>query len=193
MFFKKSPKWLIVFLGNPGTRYESTRHNVGFMVADVIEKNEKIRIKRIKYGALTAGGNLGGIPVFLMKPQTYMNLSGEAVKPAADFYKISPQNIIAIADDVSLEPGKLRIRRRGSDGGHRGLRSIIAKLGSDEFIRIKIGIGSPDHPDYDMADWVTGKPGGDDRIKIEEAAINAAAAINLIIREGIDSAMNKYN
>jgi len=193
MFFRKAPRWLVVFLGNPGVKYAGTRHNVGFMTADFIEKSENVKINRLKYRALTTVCELSGNSVMLMKPQTYMNLSGEAVKPAADYYKIPLQNIIVIADDVTLKPGKIRIRRKGSAGGHNGLKNIAEKLGSDEFPRIKIGVGSPDHPDYDMADFVLGKPRGNDMAEIAAATRSAAEAVKIIIGDGIDSAMNKYN
>lgn len=199
MFFK-APRWLVVFLGNPGDKHQKTRHNVGFMTADIFEERLSIKIKRIKYSALTAvcsigGGRGGGVgeQVMLMKPQTYMNLSGRSVRPAAAFYKIPPKRIIVVSDDVSLDTGRLRIRRKGSAGGHNGLKSIISELGSDEFARVRIGVGSPKNPDYDMADWVLGKFEGEDIRLISNSLKDAADAVETIIREGVDQAMNRYN
>lgn len=185
--------WLVVFLGNPGVKYSGTRHNVGFMTADVIEREKGISISRLKYKALTAQCVLGGEQVLLMKPQTFMNLSGEAVQPAAQFYKVPPEHILVISDDVSMPTGKLRIRTKGSAGGHNGLKSIIAQLGTDEFPRIKIGVGAPPHPDYDMADWVLGSFKNQDAEDIKTATARAAEAIETYIAEGPARAMNQYN
>lgn len=196
MFFKKKPAgitWLVVFLGNPGAKYAGTRHNVGFMAADAVEKNTGVTINKLKFNALTATAVLGGENVFLMKPQTFMNLSGTAVRQAAAFYKIPLEKILVLSDDVSLPVGKLRIRRSGSAGGHNGLKDIIAKCGGDGFPRIKIGVGAPPHPDYDMADWVLGTFQNQDAADIAEAVKKAAAAIEELIQNGIDSAMNKFN
>lgn len=193
IFFRNAPNWLVVFLGNPGDKYRDTRHNVGFMTADVIQHKYNIKIRRIKYNALTATCKIGGDSAMLLKPQTYMNLSGRAVKPAAAFYKIPPERIIVISDDVTLAPGKLRIRRKGSSGGHNGLKSIIAELGSDQFPRIRIGVGSPPHPDYDIIDWVMGKCEGEDRIVLRQAIENAAEAVETIIAYGADEAMSRFN
>ena len=196
MFFKKKPAgitWLVVFLGNPGAKYAGTRHNVGFMAADAVEKNTGVTINKLKFNALTATAVLGGENVFLMKPQTFMNLSGTAVRQAAAFYKIPLEKILVLSDDVSLPVGKLRIRRSGSAGGHNGLKDIIAKCGGDGFPRIKIGVGAPPHPDYDMANWVLGTFQNQDAVDIAEAVKKAAAAIEELIQNGIDSAMNKFN
>lgn len=196
MFFRREPAgvtWLVVFLGNPGAKYAGTRHNVGFMTADVIEKNTGVKINKLKFNALTATAELGGEKVFLMKPQTFMNLSGTAVRQAAAFYKVPLEKILVLSDDVSLPVGKIRIRRSGSAGGHNGLKDIIAKCGGDGFPRIKIGVGSPPHPDYDMADWVLSTFRNQDAVDIAEATKNAAAAIEELIQNGIDSAMNRYN
>lgn len=193
LFQPKGAKWLVVFLGNPGDRYRDTRHNVGFLAADALQDKTGIRVKRIKYQSLTGYGPVGGEQAFILLPQTYMNLSGDAVKPAADFYRIPPERIIVVADDVTLAPGKLRLRRKGSAGGHNGLKSIISRLGSDEFPRIKIGVGSPPHPDYDMADWVLGRPTGQEKADILQAAKDAADAVEMMIRSGIDDAMNRFN
>lgn len=194
MFFSNAaPEWIAVFLGNPGDKYKDTRHNVGFMTADAVAKRQGVRIGRIKYSALTGTCAFGENNVLLMKPQTFMNLSGQSVRPAAAFYKIPPEQIVVISDDVTLDVGRLRIRRKGSDGGHNGLKDIIHELGSDAFLRIKIGIGAPNHPDYDMADWVLGKFQGRDREEIGKAITRAADALETIITEGVDTAMNRFN
>jgi PTH1 family peptidyl-tRNA hydrolase len=196
MFFRNrgAPvSWIAVFLGNPGARYENTRHNAGFMAADVIEKNAGVKINRIKFSALTAVHAMGGQRVLLMKPQTYMNLSGGAVRQAMRYYKVPLGNVIVIADDVSLPVGKLRVRRRGSAGGHNGFKDIIAKCGGEDFPRIKIGVGAPPHEDYDMADWVLSKLSGEDGKLITDAAARAATALEAIITKGVESAMAEHN
>ncbi len=185
--------WLVVCLGNPGPKYTMTRHNVGFMTAEVLEKSAGVSAARLRFQALTAQCRLGGEPVLLMKPQTYMNLSGDAVAPAAAFYKLPPERVLVVSDDVSLPLGKLRIRRSGSAGGHNGLKSIIHRLGTDAFPRVKIGVGAPPHPDYDMADWVLGVFRGQDAVDIRAACEKAAEAVECCIRSGIDTAMNRYN
>ena len=150
MFFKPSGSvsWLIVFLGNPGPKYECTRHNAGFMAGDALAKKLGVSINRLRFKALTAAAEINGEKVLLMKPQTFMNLSGEAVGQAARFYKIPPERVLVVSDEISLPLGKLRVRPKGSAGGHNGLKSIIASLGSDAFPRIRIGVGAPPHPDY---------------------------------------------
>ena len=196
MFFRKKTEpvsWIIVFLGNPGPRYENTRHNAGFFAADFVEKDAGVKINRVKFNALTVNALLGGQRVFLMKPQTYMNLSGGAVRQAMRFYKVPLSNVVAVCDDVSLPAGKLRVRRRGSAGGHNGLKDIIAKCGGEDFSRIKIGVGAPPHEDYDMADWVLSKLGGEDGKLISEAAKRAAAALVRLITRGVEHAMAEYN
>ena len=196
MFFRKktvAPSWIVVFLGNPGQKYEGTRHNAGFMAADAVEKNKGVKISRLKFKALTAQCSFGSESALLMKPQTFMNLSGDAVSQAMKFYKIPLDHIIVVSDDISMAAGKLRIRRSGSAGGHNGLKDIIAKCGGDGFPRIKIGVGAPPHPDYDIIDWVLGVPRGDDAKLVEEAVKTAADAVESIIVDGIDRAMNKYS
>jgi len=196
MFFRKktaSVSWIAVFLGNPGARYDNTRHNAGFMAGDATAKNHDAKINRIKFSALTTIVTIGGQGVLLMKPQTYMNLSGGSVWQAMKFYKIPLENVIAVADDVSLPPGKLRVRRRGSAGGHNGLKDIINKCGGEEFPRIKIGVGSPSHGDYEMADWVLAKLSGEDGKLVTAATVNAAACLETIITQGSDKAMAQYN
>lgn len=185
--------WLVVFLGNPGTKYDGTRHNAGFMAADAMAKASGVEINKAKFKALTAVCQIGGEKVMLMKPQTFMNLSGEAVAEAVNFYKIKPSNVIVVSDEVSLQTGKLRIRRKGSAGGHNGLKNIIAHLGTDEFPRIRMGVGAPPHPDYDMADWVLSVFKNQDAAEIQEAARRAAEAVECYITQGPDKAMNLYN
>ena len=185
--------WLLVCLGNPGDQYENTRHNAGFMVADELAERHNIPVQRLKFRALTNTVTIGDEKVLLMKPVTYMNLSGEAVHEAAAFYKIPPEHILVVSDEVALAPGKLRVRRSGSAGGHNGLKNIIAHLGTDQFPRIRVGVGQKPHPDYDMADWVLGKFQGEDKKAVEAAVKRAADAAECLIREGVDKAMNKYN
>lgn len=194
MFFKTSGvERLIVFLGNPGLKYSGTRHNVGFMTADALEKKLGISINRAKFKALTAKCSLGGKSVLLMKPQTYMNLSGDAVIEAVRFYKLAPEDVLVVCDDTSLPCGKLRFRQKGSAGGHNGLKSIIARLNSEAFPRLKIGVGSPPHPEYDMIDWVLGVFRNQDAEDISKAVQTAAEAIEVFLRDGADRAMNRYN
>ena len=196
MFFNKKSggvDWLLVCLGNPGDQYENTRHNAGFMVADELAERHNIPVQRLKFRALTNTVTIGDEKVLLMKPVTYMNLSGEAVHEAAAFYKIPPEHILVVSDEVSLAPGKLRVRRSGSAGGHNGLKNIIAHLGTDQFPRIRVGVGQKPHPDYDMADWVLGKFQGEDKKAVEAAVKRAADAAECLIREGVDKAMNQYN
>ena len=195
MFLKKKTgvSWLIVFLGTPGAKYERTRHNVGFMTGDSLSKDLNVKIDRVKYKALIRQAEIDEEPVLLMKPQTYMNLSGSAVKEAMDFYKIPLDHVIVVSDDVSLPVGKLRVRRSGSAGGHNGLKDIIAKCGGDGFPRVKIGVGEKPHPDYDMADWVLSSFKGDDAKTIDTACEKAADAVKAIILKGVDKAMSMYN
>ena len=195
MFFKKpgGVSWLIVFLGNPGPRYEMTRHNAGFMAADAMAKEKNVNINKARFKALTATCDIGGESVLLMKPQTFMNLSGDAVAQAARFYKIPPEHVIVVSDEISLPIGKLRIRTKGSAGGHNGLKDIIAKLGTDAFPRIRIGVGALPHPDYDMADWVLSSFKNQDAEDMLAAAARAAQAAQCYITQGADRAMNRFN
>ena len=186
-------EWLVVGLGNPGSKYDNTRHNAGFRALEGWCARSGRRIDRMKFKALVGEAALGGSRVLLMKPQTFMNLSGEAVRPAADFYKIPPEHIIVISDDTALDVGKLRIRKGGSAGGHNGLKSIIQHLGTDQFPRIRVGVGKKPHPDYDLADWVLGKFQGEDRKAIAAAVERCADAVECYIKEGPDRAMNKFN
>ena len=196
MFFGKQSagvSWLVVGLGNVGDQYEGTRHNVGFRVVDELAERAGVPVQKLKYRALTNTAEVGGEKVLLMKPVTFMNLSGEAVRPAADFYKIPPEHIIVISDDTALDVGKLRIRKSGSAGGHNGLKSIIQHLGTDQFPRIRVGVGKKPHPDYDLADWVLGKFQGEDKKAIDAAVKRAADAVECILSEGLDRAMGKFN
>jgi len=196
MFFRKKVEpvsWITVFLGNPGLQYENTRHNAGFITADIIAEELSVKVNRIKFNAMTATVKLGGQQILMLKPQTYMNLSGNSVKQAMRFYRVPLDKIIVISDDVSLPEGKLRVRRRGSAGGHNGLKDIIAKCGGEDFPRIRIGVGSPPHEEYDMADWVLSKLSKEERKLISETALKAAAALEMIIISGPEEAMAKYN
>ena len=184
-------EWLVVGLGNPGER--DTRHNVGFLTIDALAERKQVPVQRLKYRALTHLVELGGVKVLLMKPVTYMNLSGEAVGEAARFYKIPPERVLVISDDVSLPLGKLRIRKSGSAGGHNGLKNIILHLGTEGFPRLKIGVGGKPHPDYDMADWVLSKFTGEDKKLIDAAIERAADAVECFLSEGGDKAMGKFN
>lgn len=195
MFFGKSNsvEWLVVCLGNVGDKYDNTRHNIGFEVADELAERKNIPVQKLKHKALTNTAEIGGKKVLLMKPVTYMNLSGEAAGEAARFYKVPPQRVLVVCDDVALPAGKLRIRKGGSAGGHNGLKSLIQHLGTDQFPRVRIGVGQKPHPDYDMADWVLGKFQGEDRKTMDAAVKRAADAVECLLREGADRAMNKFN
>jgi len=198
MFFLKSKKtsgieWIVCCLGNPGRQYDNSRHNVGFLTADRLAEKYRTDIKRIRFKSLTGTLELEGHKVLVMKPNTFMNLSGTALQEAAAFYKVPPERCLVVADDVSLDPGRLRLRRSGSAGGHNGLKSIINMLGSQNFPRIKMGVGKKPHPDYDLANWVLGKFSPEDQKLIGKAADTACEAIECIITKGIDQAMNLYN
>ena len=194
LFQKKAPvSWLVVGLGNPGGQYENTRHNAGFLTADELARRGRFAIQRLKFKALTAAVEISGQGVLMMKPTTFMNLSGEAVGEAARFYKIPPDHVLVISDDASLPLGKLRIRTGGSAGGHNGLKSIIQHLGADQFPRVKVGVGEKPHPDYDMADWVLGKFQGEDKKVMDEAVKRAADAVECYLKDGPQKAMNRFN
>ena len=188
-----SVEFLIVGLGNPGKKYETTRHNAGFMCIDKISDEERIDVKKVKFHALIGDGYIDSHKVIVMKPQTMMNNSGLAIKECATFYKIPVENIIVIYDDISLDPGKLRIRRKGSAGGHNGIKSIISHLGSENFPRVKIGVGAKPHPDYDLVDWVLGSFPKDQIKSIDEACENACNAIKIMLNGDVDAAMSKFN
>ena len=194
MFFSKGgAEWIVAFLGNPGIKYNGTRHNAGFMAADAMEKKLGVSINKMRFKALTQTADIGEKKVLLMKPQTYMNLSGDARVQAANFYKVPPERVIVVSDETALPIGRLRIRRGGSAGGHNGLKSVIARLGTDQFPRIRLGVGDKPHPDYDMADWVLSAFKGQDAADMELVAKKAADAVECYITEGADRAMNKFN
>lgn len=201
MFGKKAKKefsgggeFMIVGLGNPGREYEATRHNMGWLVLDILAERHSTEIKKLKAKSLIGECRIGGRKVLLVKPQTFMNLSGQAVAELMNFYKIPAENVLIIFDDVSLDAGRLRIRRNGSDGGHNGMKNIIYLSGTDAFPRIKVGVGKKPHPEYDMKDWVLSTPKGEDAEKIKSALEKAADAAEDIAANGdIDRAMNLYN
>lgn len=192
--FKKSNiDYLVVGLGNPGAKYDKTRHNVGFAAIDHISVKQGITLKKLKFSALQEKCVIEGKNVLLMKPQTYMNNSGEAVSAAARFYKVPSTNVIIIMDDVSLPCGALRIRKKGSAGGHNGLKSINNYLKSEEYPRIKIGVGEKPNPEYDLADWVLSVPSDSDRKLIEQRNDDVYKAVSLIVKGDFDAAMNQCN
>ena len=201
MFFGKrkvtgstnAPEFLIVGLGNPGTKYEFTRHNAGFLCLDVLADDSNVRINKLKYKSVIGEAVISGHRCILQKPQTFMNNSGEAVREAASFYKIPPERVLVIFDDISLPCGKMRIRRKGSDGGHNGIKSIISHLGSDAFPRIKLGVGEKPSPEWDLADWVLSAFKKDELTALREASDNAVKACELIIDGDIDRAMSLFN
>ena len=182
--------FLIVGLGNPEEKYNNTRHNIGFEAVDYIADKYNIDINRKKFKGVYGEGFIGNEKVILMKPTTYMNLSGECIREVIDFYKLSNEDILVIYDDISLDLGKIRIRRKGSAGGHNGIKSIIAHVGSDEFSRIKIGVGQPKG---DLVNYVLGKFSKEEKEVLEEVLEVSKLATDTIIREDINSAMNKYN
>ncbi len=206
MFFKKKKptisyapaptgavEFLVVGLGNPGKRYDGTRHNVGFAAIDVIAEKQGCTVDRLQFKALCGHCSLGGKHVLLLKPDTYMNLSGQAVTQALNYYKLTPDKMLVLSDDVSLDPGRMRIRLKGSDGGHNGLKNIIYLTGRDDFPRIKIGVGAKPHPDYELADWVLSKFGAEDAKKVTEVYENICDATELIVTSRAQQAMGKYN
>ena len=193
LFRKPACEYLIAGLGNPGEKYAETRHNVGFRTVDLVAENAGVRITRAKFQALTARAELGGVPVLLMKPQTYMNESGLALGQAAAFYKLPPERIIILYDDIDLPVGRVRVRAAGSAGGHNGMKSIIQHLGSQDFPRVRIGVGAKPHPDYDLADWVLSRFSALEKKSLDPAIEHAAAAAELIVREGGEAAACHYN
>lgn len=194
MIFKKPTyDFLVVGLGNPGLQYEKTRHNVGFMSADLLMKKAGGEFTKHKMDSHYGECEIGKKRILVMKPQTFMNNSGTAVSAVSKFYKIPEDKIIIISDDISLDVGKIRIRRKGSHGGHNGLKDIFQLMGTDNIMRVKIGVGAKPHPDYDLADWVLGKFPKEDEENLNTALENSVKAIEEIIKQGIDSAMNKYS
>ncbi len=197
MFFarraaKAAVDFVVAGLGNPGRKYEGTRHNVGFEALDVLAEETGIAVKRARFDALCGDGVVDGRRVLLLKPQTFMNLSGKSIVKVVDYYKLGPQQVIVLCDDVALAPGVLRIRLSGSDGGHNGLKSIIAFLGQ-EFTRVRIGVGGVPHPDYDMADWVLSRPAGTAHARIKERYTDIYSAVRLLMAGDSAEAMSRYN
>ena len=185
--------FIIAGLGNPGAKYEGTRHNAGFIAIDYIAQKLGVKIDRVKFHALVAEARLGSSRVLLMKPETFMNNSGTAIGEAAAFYKIPPDRVLVLHDEISFDPGLLRIRRKGSAGGHNGLKSIIAHLASEEFPRVKIGVGKKPSPEYDLADWVLGKMSADDKEKIKGRLDDIYSAAAMIADGRIEDAMQRYS
>lgn len=189
----KSDIWLIAGLGNPGLQCEKTRHNAGFMAADRLAEKQGAQFNKHKFEAVYADFKMGDRRILLVKPQTYMNNSGSAVTALLNFYKIPTDRLIVMFDDITLDVGKLRLRRKGSHGGHKGIKDIIELAGTDEIMRIKIGVGERENRDYDLKDWVLGKIPAEQMTELNKALDKAALAVEEIITRGIDSAMNKYN
>lgn len=197
MFFNRNQSggvnWILVGLGNPGKQYESTRHNMGWLALDSLMEQEKFTLPKLRFKAWTGIFEKDGNKILVMKPQTYMNLSGESVGAAARFYKIPPEHILVVSDDIDLPVGKLRLRASGSAGGHNGLKNIIQHLGSDRFPRIKVGVGSPKQAGYEVVDWVIGMPMGEEQKILLDTLDRAARAVAAVITLGMDKAMNKFN
>ncbi len=193
MFGKKSENWLIVGLGNPGKQYEATRHNAGFRAVDALAKFLGCKIDKSKFQGLFGQSLYGGRKLFLLKPQTFMNLSGRSVLQLSAYYNIPPQRIIVLFDDISLEPGRLRVRSDGSAGGHNGIKSIIQELGSQEFPRVKIGVGTSPHPQQDLADWVLSTFSAKEEKNLAPALEYAGDAALCIVDRGVAEAANRFN
>ena len=191
--FSSSVEYMVVGLGNPDKKYENTRHNTGFICLDKVAEKFGANVNRIKFKSLVGECTIDGKKVLLMKPQTYMNNSGQAVVEAMNFYKIPAENVVLIFDDISLDVGKMRIRRKGSDGGQNGVKNIIYLSGKDTFPRIKVGIGKKPHPDYDLAKWVLSKFSGDEIKLIDQMADNCCEALPYILEGNVDKAMNLFN
>ncbi len=185
--------WLIVGLGNPGREYEKSRHNCGFRALDILAENLSCKVDKLKFQGLYGQVNYNGTKVFLLKPQTFMNLSGRSVLQFSAYFNIPPQRIIVLFDDISLEPGRLRIRANGSAGGHNGIKSIIQEVGSQEFPRVKIGVGAKPNPEYDLADWVLSSFSANDEKALAVSLKNAADAALAIIDHGVPEAANRFN
>ena len=193
LFSKPKYEYIIVGLGNPGDKYSETRHNTGFRCVDILIKELGAGPEKNKFQSLIYDGEIKGHKVLFVKPLTFMNNSGAAVCEVARFYKIPFDKVIVVSDDVTMDAGRLRIRKSGSHGGHNGLRDIIELSGTDNIPRVKIGMGQKPHPEYDLADWVLGKPNKDDKAKIDEAEKNAAEAVKTMVTADIGQAMNKFN
>ena len=190
---KQDAVWLIVGLGNPGAEYARTRHNTGFLALDELAGMLGVKVERSRFRALTGTASYRGNKLILLKPQTYMNASGMAVEPAAHFYKVPPERVLVIFDDISLPVGRIRVRKDGSAGGHNGLKSIIHALGSEDFPRVKVGVGAKPHPDYDLADWVLSVVAKEEQPAYQAALRNAAEAALAVIGEGVPAAAAKFN
>lgn len=190
---KPSAGWMLVGLGNPGPKYARSRHNVGFRAVDALCEQQRCRCDRLRLKALTGFCELGGQKVLLVKPMTYMNLSGQAVRPLADYYRIPPARILVIFDDISLPVGRLRVRPDGSAGGHNGVKSLIAELGTQDFPRVKVGVGAKPHPDYDLADWVLSSFSSQEEKLLAPTLERALLAAEAVIAEGTTRAMNQFN
>ena len=193
MIGKNQDSWLVVGLGNPGREYEKTRHNAGFRALDVLADKLGCKVDKLKFQGLYGQTTYQGKKLYLLKPQTYMNLSGRSVQQLSAFFHIPPQQIIVLFDDISLEPGRLRIRSDGSAGGHNGLKSLIAHLGSDGFMRIKIGVGKKPTPEYDLVDFVLGRFPESDLAALKAKSVDIIAATELMIDGKVEEAMNKYS
>ena len=193
MFGKRNENWLIVGLGNPGKDYEKTRHNCGFRAMDILAQKLGVKIDKAKFQGLYGQASQGGRKIFLLKPLTYMNLSGKSVLQLSAYFHIPPQRIIVMFDDISLEPGRLRIRADGSAGGHNGIKSIISELGSQEFPRVKIGVGAKAHPEQDLADWVLSGFTASEEKALSSALERACDAALCIVEHGVPESANRYN
>lgn len=193
MFGKKVDNWLIVGLGNPGKEYENSRHNCGFLAIDALSKKLNCKVDKAKFQGLYGQTTYNGHKLFLLKPMTFMNLSGRSVLQLSAYFNIPPQRIIVLFDDISLVPGRLRVRSDGSAGGHNGIKSIIAEIGSQEFPRVKIGVGGKPNPEYDLADWVLSKFSSSEEKALASALEHAADAALCVIDYGIADAANRYN
>ena len=192
MFGRNSETWLIVGLGNPGREYEKTRHNAGFRAMDILAAKLGCKVDKAKFQGLYGQVNYKGRKLLLLKPQTFMNLSGRSVLQLSAFFHVPPQNIIVLFDDISLEPGRLRLRKDGSAGGHNGIKSIIAELGSQDFPRVKIGVGAKPHPEFDLADWVLSAFSAQEEKALAPALERAADAALAIVELGVPEASNRY-
>ena len=193
LFQKPTYDWLIAGLGNPGPEYEKTRHNTGFMSLDLLAARLQVKVSKERFKALTAQADFDGQRLLLMKPQTYMNASGIAIEAAAHFYKIPPERVLVLFDDISLPVGKIRVRKSGSAGGHNGIKSIIAMLHSEDFPRVKIGVGAKPHPDYDLADWVLSSFSKAEQPELDRALGNARDAALCILTDGCEKAAASFN
>ncbi len=193
MCFGKSESWLIVGLGNPGREYERSRHNCGFRALDILAEKLSCKVDKMKFQGLYGQVNYKGKKLYLLKPMTFMNLSGRSVLQLSSYFHVPPQRIIVIFDDISLAPGRLRVRPNGSAGGHNGIKSIISELGSQDFPRVKIGVGAKPNPDYDLADWVLSSFSAQEEKALEPALTRAADAALCILERGTTEAANRYN